>query len=413
MNSNPSQFVHPARLRPGVQRMRASTWDRSGGNDDFITLAPGATAVLAEDKGPGQITHMWFTALTADLWWGRSLVIRAYWDGEETPSVEAPLGDLLGSGNCLTSIYSSALFGAAPRDGLALHSWFAMPYSEGFRLTITNDSPLPVLAFYTYIDYERWPSADPELGRFHAWWNRERPSRGTLSAGTYSPGRNLTGTDNYLLIATEGRGHYIGASLYIHSDGGWYGEGDDMIFVDDAAWPPALHGTGTEDYFGMAWNPAAAFSHPYYGLPVADREDWAGFSNLYRLHVKDPVPFERSLRATLEHGHANDRVDDWSSVAYWYQLDRRTAMPPLPPLIEREPPWPVAWRSRVESIREVYGKELSDPDLDPAIRVRFRAGVRYLTSAAHRRDWNSIDYALEWLTGNTPPSTPKDRKSVV
>jgi hypothetical protein len=384
-----------------------STWDRSGGNDDSITLAPGATCVLAQDDGPGQITHLWFTVSTPDLWWGRTLVIRIYWDGEQTPSVEAPLGDFLGSGNCLTSIYSTALFEAAPRDGLSLHSWFAMPYAEGFRITVTNDSPLPLLALYAYVDYESWPAADPELGRFHAWWNRERSERRPQPEGTYTPGHNLTGADNYLLVETQGRGNYIGASLYVHSDdGGWYGEGDDMTFIDDDTWPPSIHGTGTEDYFGTAWSPATAFSHLYYGQPIADRDDWAGFSSLYRLHVKDPMPFERSLRATIEQGHANDRADDWSSVAYWYQLDRTAAMPPLPPMSERDPPWPVAWRSRVEAIREVYGEELRDPGADSDRLVRLHAGVRYLTQAAHRRDWEEIDRALEWITDGARPSAP-------
>ncbi len=399
--------AHLARLRPGVQRRRASTWDRSGGNDDYLTLAAGATCVLAQDNGPGQITHLWFTVATADLWWGRSLVIRAYWDGEQSPSVEAPLGDLLGAGNCLTSTYSSAMFAAAPRDGLSLHSWFPMPYADGFRLTVTNDGPLPVPALYAHVDYERWPAPDPELGRFHAWWNRERRTPPPQPAGASAPGVNLTGADNYLLLGAEGRGHYVGAALYVHSaDGGWYGEGDDMVFVDDDTWPPSLHGTGTEDYFGTAWSPATAFSHPYYGQPIADREDWAGFSSLYRLHVPDPVPFERRLRATLEHGHANDRADDWSSVAYWYQRDRTTALPSLPPMPDREPPWPPDWQSRVRTIHALYGAELVGPEPDPLRQSRFQTGVRYLTRAAHDRDGAAVDRALEWLTGRPQQHSP-------
>lgn len=396
---------HLARLRPGVRRGRISTWDRTGGNDDSLLVGAGETVLLAEDTGPGQVTHLWFTAATPDLWWGRSLVLRAYWDGEPTPSVEAPLGDLLGSGNCLTSTYASALFSAAPRDGLSLHSWFPMPYSDGFRITLTNDSTLPVLALYAYVDYERWPAPDPRLGRFHAWWHRERRVRAPQPAGTYAHGTNLTGADNYLIVDTSGRGHYLGASLSIYSaDGGWYGEGDDMVFVDGDVWPPTVHGTGTEDYFGTAWSPATPFSHPYYGQPVAEREDWAGFSNLYRLHVADPIPFEQSLRATLEHGHANDRADDWSSVAYWYQLERSSPLPPLPALPDREPPWPAAWTRRVEQVRDVYGRALADPDLDPLRAGRYRAGLRYITAAAHRRAWEDIDRALEWL--GEAPSRP-------
>ncbi|MHB8340720.1 MAG: DUF2961 domain-containing protein, partial [Mycobacteriales bacterium] len=135
-----------------------------------------------------------------------------------------------------------------------------------------------------------------------------------------------------------------------------------------------------------------------YGQPVADREDWAGFSNLYRFHIADPIPFTRSIRATLEHGHANDRADDWSSVAYWYQVDRTTALPALPGLVDREPPWPTAWKARAEAVRAVYAEEFAGP-ADPGRRARFVTGVGYLARAAHRRDWTGIDRALEWLTG--------------
>jgi hypothetical protein len=390
-----------ARLRRGVRRRRASTWDRTGRNDDFVTLAPGETAVLGEGEGPGQVTHLWCTLLAPDPWWGRTLVLRAWWDGEPSPSVEVPLGDFFGAGNGLVAPYSSALLECAPRDGLSLHSWFPMPFAEGFRVTVTNEGPLPVLALYCYLDHELWEAADPDLGRFHAAWHRQRRTLPDGQDGTYAHAVNLTGADNYVLLDTEGEGQLVGTSLFVHSDlGGWYGEGDDMVFVDGDVWPPTLHGTGTEDCFGTAWSPSEAFARPWFGQPVADRADWAGFSSLYRWYVADPVPFSASLRATLEHGHANDRGDDWSSVAYWYQLGRTRPLPALPDAADREPPWPTPWAGRVATTRAVLGGLLADED------PRARAASSYLMGAFARREADRVDRALALLAAPPEPDRP-------
>ena len=394
---------HLARIRPGVRRRRAATWDRTGGNDDFVTLAPGETVVLGEDVGPGQVTHLWCTLLAPDPWWGRTLVLRAYWDGSDEPSVEAPLGDFFGCGNALVAPFSSALLTCAPRDGLSLHSWFPMPFASGFRVTVTNDGPLPVLALYCYLDYELWEAPDPELGRFHAWWSRSVRAFPDGQDGVYAPGTNLTGDDNHVFVDTTGRGQLVGTSLFLHSDlGGWYGEGDDMVFVDGDTWPPTVHGTGTEDAFGTAWSPAEAFSTPYFGQPVADREDWAGFSSLYRWYAADPVPFTTSLRASIETGHANDRGGDWSSVAYWYALDRTAPLVPLPPVADREPPWPAAWQARAARVRAVLGALLEAGD------GRGRVASAYLMGACARRDSEAVDRALTWLADPVAPLVPAD-----
>jgi hypothetical protein len=406
-----STIASLARLRPGVRRRRSSTWDRSGGNVDSVRLAPGAVHTLAEDDGPGQVTHLWSTVLSPSLFWGRELVLRMYWDGEDTPSVEVPFGDFFGVGNCLTATYSSAVLETAPRSGLAMHSWFPMPYAEGFRITVENQSRLPVLAMYCYVDHEQWPEADDSLGRFHAWWNRRRgPGLAGPANGTYRFGSNLSADDNYVVLDASGRGHYVGVSLNVHSgDGGWYGEGDDMIFVDSRAWPPTLHGTGTEDYFGTAWSPAERFAFPQYGQPVADRDDWAGFSSVYRFHLADPVPFDESILVTLEQGHANDRRDDWSSVAYWYQRDRREPLPAVLPVAQRLPPWPPAWRRRADAVHDWSLAALDGPEAD-ADRLSL-ATVRIM-QAVHERDWQTVDRVLEWVH-DTPQATVRGSSGAV
>jgi len=118
-----------------------------------------------------------------------------------------------------------------------------------------------------------------------------------------------------------------------------FGEGDDMIFVDGESWPPSLHGTGTEDYFGEAWGfPSGEYSGPYTGVSLGkDVIGWSGKWSLYRFHIEDPVYFRESVRVTIEHGHANDQGNDYSSVAYWYQAEPHMPFAPLPPPKERVP----------------------------------------------------------------------------
>jgi hypothetical protein len=146
---------------------------------------------------------------------------------------------------------------------------------------------------------------------------------------------NVTGQGNYTILEAEGRGHYVGCVLNVHNLcetnlWNWYGEGDDMIFIDGEEWPPSLHGTGTEDYFNTAWCPQKEYSAPYHGITLGGGDNWGGHVSLYRLHVEDPVTFERSIRVTIEHGHANKRSDDYSSVAYWYQVEPHRSFSILP-----------------------------------------------------------------------------------
>lgn len=151
-----------------------------------------------------------------------------------------------------------------------------------------------------------------------------------------------------MLLEAEGRGHYVGCNLNVTNlrlteQWNWYGEGDDMIWIDQdrGDWPPRLHGTGTEDYFNTAWCPSQVVSAPYHGIPLPGGPNWSGQISLYRLHLEDPVLFERNIRVTIEHGHDNRRSDDYSSTAYWYQTEPHRPFPALPPVDERLPVIPV------------------------------------------------------------------------
>jgi hypothetical protein len=344
------------RLRT-VRRRREASWDRTGGNDDFV-LRPGQTVVMADIPGAGVVTHIWMTVelerrvegwrdgpSRLDRDFLRRLVLRVYWDGQDCPSVYTPLGDFFGVGHARTVNFTSAPLQMSPQDGKGFTCWFPMPFAQGARFEITSECEQENVWIYWHIDYELFDELEEGLGRFHAQWRRERPkglSQGSMSNEDYLfGGKNLDGKDNYTILETEGRGHYVGCVFNIvnlrrTSQWNWYGEGADMIFVDGEPFPPALHGTGTEDYFNMAWGPSQAYSAPYHGLTLPGGENWSGEISMYRFHVEDPITFNRSIRVSIEHGHDNRRHDDLSSVAYWYQ-ELPTHPFELAPLAERLP----------------------------------------------------------------------------
>ncbi|MCA1736174.1 MAG: DUF2961 domain-containing protein [Actinobacteria bacterium] len=335
------------RLRP-TRRRRVSSWDRSGGNDDRLTVRPGETVTLAEIEGAGSINHIWITVAplgasgpeAKDTDFLRRLVLRTFWDDARAPSILVPLGDFFGVGHARTTNFASLPLQMSPQDGKAFNSFFHMPFASSARFELTSECDEAALAFYYYIDYEAFDELEEGLGRFHASWNRANPAPGVEQGDMSNPeflfgGPNLSGEDNYTILATEGRGHYVGCVLNVTnlrhaSEWNWYGEGDDMIFVDGETWPPSLHGTGTEDYFNTAWCPAETYHAPYHGITLAGGENWSGQISLYRFHIEDPVPFQSSIRVTIEHGHANRRSDDLSSVAYWYQETQATGLSLLP-----------------------------------------------------------------------------------
>ncbi|HMS55063.1 MAG TPA: DUF2961 domain-containing protein, partial [Fimbriimonadaceae bacterium] len=150
--------------------------------------------------------------------------------------------------------------------------------------------------------------------------------------------------DNYLLLEAIGSGVYVGCNLNIdvfeQQGNDWYGEGDDMIVIDGEPWPPRLHGTGTEDYFSMAFCPKQEYCAPYHGLTLysgTDEWPWGGKNSMYRYHIEDPIRFEKSIRVSIEHGHANKLFNDYSSTAYWYQLEPHAPFPKLLAVDERLP----------------------------------------------------------------------------
>jgi Protein of unknown function (DUF2961) len=327
---------------------RASSWDRTGGNDDRIHILPGQKAVLTQINEPGVIRHIWMTLACPEPHFLRRVTLRAWWDDESEPSIEVPVGDFFGMGHARTRNFASLPLQMSPENGKAFNCFFPMPFTTA-RLELASECETEKLIAYFYIDYELTGQDDLQQGRFHVQWRRQNPTDGIPEDGLSNDefqfgGTNLTGAGNYVILEAQGHGHYVGCNVSIHNlrrtglnRFNWYGEGDDMIFVDGEPFPPSLHGTGTEDYFNTAWCPTQEYSAPYHGVILPGETNWSGKISLYRFHIEDPIRFQESIRVTIEHGHANRRSDDWASAAYWYQCEPHAPFPKLLPVAQRLP----------------------------------------------------------------------------
>jgi hypothetical protein len=327
----PEELFAMARLR-SYKACRSSSWDRTGGNRDAVPIEPGQTVPVLEVTGAGVITHIWFTIASQDPMHLKNLVLRAWWDGESTPSVEAPIGDFFGMGLGEYFVYQSALLTVAPVK--ALNAYFQMPFSIAARISVTNEGKVRTNSLYFAVDYVTMPGLPADLGRFHAQYRQEMPCKAVVSDG-----KNLDGKRNYVILDAKGRGHFLGVTqAVLQNENGWFGEGDDMIFIDGDGMP-TINGTGAEDYYNGAWGFGdQPYAHPHVGAPyIVNPARIGGRYCLYRWHVESPITFEQSIRVTIEHGTANNRADDFCSTAYWYQNEPHAPFPALPAPADRIP----------------------------------------------------------------------------
>jgi hypothetical protein len=318
--------------------LKQSSFDTTGGNRDYWPVAGGATREVFNAIGPGAITHIWFTIAARSDHHLKEIVLRGYWDGNDKPSVEVPIGDFFGLNLGQYVIYESAYLACSP--GKSLNCYFVMPYKKSARFTVTNESKQPIGAFYSNIDYQTVANLPADALYFHAQYRQAAPCVPVMGEAAKL---NPDGEHNYVFAETRGRGHLMGVTLgVLQNADGWWGEGDDMIFVDDET-KPIINGTGSEDYFLGSWDfggtdGAIPFAHRQYGAPlIVAAERTGGRYCCYRWHGDNPVTFQRYLKHTIEHGHANDRGDNFFSACYWYQSEPYTNFPALPTVAERIP----------------------------------------------------------------------------
>ena len=294
-------------------------------NDDSKHPIPGETLVLADLQGPGIVNHIWITIADNEYGWPRLLRLRIYYDGHKTPSVDVPLGDFFGVGHGYERNLNSMMVRNAS-FGRARNSYWPMPFRKSCKITVTNEGMRRVTSFYYHVDWQKHASLPVDIGYFHAHYRQASPP----------PSGKL-----YTLLNVRGEGHYVGSVLNIvQTQMGWFGEGDDMFYVDDEP-TPRIEGTGTEDYFNDAWALRVS-DGAWTGIPVAEGEGYGARLTGYRWHVTDPVPFKKSLRVAIEHlgwtynadGTARsgfeERSDFFSSVAFWYQKGVNEDLPEVP-----------------------------------------------------------------------------------
>jgi len=361
---------------------RFSSWDKTGRNHDSWQIPPRSSVVLAEIKGPAVITHIWMTQRNHY----RECLLKITWDNAKRPSVLVPLGDFFCLGHGIVNSFQSLLFSGSTKNnnkferGCALNCYAPMPFAERAVVELINQSSEPHNQYF-YVDYETLDEPPGEdVGYFHAEFRRTNPFGGWgHEVRVNAPEANVVNKqrtaweNNYVILETKGRGHYIGCNLSVTNfHGKWWGEGDDMIWVDGYKWPPDLHGTGSEDYLNQAWGMQAnAFARNGSSIYEGDTD---GYQTSYVFHLENPVRFTKEIKVTIEHGHGNHLANEMSSVAYWYAgVPTRTASPP-----------PVAKQAAV--LRDSRGNWLYDKKNQcPGRKVKLTGEMRRMKKAWARK----------------------------
>ncbi|MHC4742757.1 MAG: glycoside hydrolase family 172 protein [Planctomycetota bacterium] len=298
-------------------------------NWDNKNVPPGETKVLMNAKGPGVITHIWMTFLgPAPHTWAKNgsanhqeMLLRMYWDGEKRPGVEAPVGDFFANSFGKRSEVIS--LPVAVEDADSYNCFWHMPFRKSAKIEVINQSEKPISLLYYNIDWIKKKRIGKDIPYFYAQYRQEYPAE--------------KGKD-YVVLDTQGKGHYVGTVLSVRTRSpSWFGEGDEKIYIDGEE-KPSIWGTGTEDYFLSAWG-LKTVGTPYFGVPYFDQ--WGivgGHTSAYRWHISDPIVFNKGIEVTFEHYgwissdenptqkvHSwNEREDDYSSVAFWYQTGKPT-----------------------------------------------------------------------------------------
>jgi hypothetical protein len=263
------------------------------------------------------------------------MLLRIYWDGRERPAVEAPVGDFFA--NCFGKRSEVISLPVIVEDADSYNCFWPMPFRKSARIEIVNQGEKPINLLYYNIDWIKKEELPKDTPYFYAQYRQEYPVR--------------KGED-YLLLETKGKGHYVGTVLAVRTRSpAWFGEGDEKIYIDGEE-EPSIWGTGTEDYFLSAWG-LKKTSTPYFGVPFFDQ--WGivgGHTSAYRWHINDPIVFQRGIKVTFEHfgwiapdenpenksTSWNEREDDYASVAYWYQTGEPTFTARAPDARERRLP---------------------------------------------------------------------------
>lgn len=313
-------------LENGISKNAARDLGKGWKVNPCVRIEAGATLEMANIEGPGAVQHIWLTP--TGKW--RNTILRFYWDGQDTPAVECPVGDFFCSG--WQEYHQVSTLAVCVNPGSAFNCYWTMPFRKHCRITLENRAEEPVVYYYQ-VDYTL-TQVPEDAAYFHAQFRRTNPL-------PYQ-------TDYTILDGVTGKGHYVGTYLaWGVNNNGWWGEGEIKFFMDGDTDYPTICGTGTEDYFCGSYNFENPYTHAYYeafttpycGLYEAKRDELYQSQKrfgLYRFHIQDPIRFEQDLRITIqalgwrEDGRYLPLQDDISSVAFWYQTLPAGTFPVLP-----------------------------------------------------------------------------------
>ena len=292
-----------------------------------VPMAAGAELVMADIEGPGAIQQIWATATGNH----RFSILRIYWDDQEHPSVECPIGDFFACGWGKYAQVSSLAVCVNP--GSAFNCYWEMPFRKRCRITLTNTADEMMVLFYQ-VNYTL-TEVPEDAAYFHAQFRRTNP---------------LPYKEVYTILdGVKGQGQFVGTYMaWGVNNNGWWGEGEIKFYMDGDKEFPTICGTGTEDYFCGSYNFDVGkenggyreFTTPYAGMPQVLRPDGLYQANtrfgLYRWHIMDPIRFEEDLKVTIQAlgwrsgGRYLPLQDDMASVAFWYQTLPTAPFPQLP-----------------------------------------------------------------------------------
>ena len=276
-------------------------------------IKPGVTVELCDLKGPGTIRHIWITTARGPAV-QRACVMRVYWEGQEHPSIECPIGDLFGLAHGKITSYQSAVHSCGPTGGRNL--WLPMPFAKRARVTFSNEGESAVPLFYS-IDCTLGEKHPKDVGRLHVLFRRENPT--------------TEKQDFELLPERRQPGRFIGSVIGIRNlhPNQWWGEGEVKVYMDGDGDSATIVGTGSEDYVGLAWGVQnAAFL--YNGCSLNEKN----FVTMYRWHLPDPVAWHQQARITIQQIAWRDGLketqDDWSCATFWYEPVPSAKLPAMP-----------------------------------------------------------------------------------
>jgi hypothetical protein len=301
--------------KPGEGGKAASPLGVGRKGSAYREVKPGETVPLCDLDGPGTIRHIWLTVENRPENM-RGVVLRAYWEGQEHPSIECPVGDFFGNAQGKIVTYGSAVHSSSSSGGMNI--WLPMPFVKHARFTVTNETPKKTFLFYQ-MDLTLGDKLPADVGRLHVLFRRENPT--------------VEKKDFEILPLRKNKGRYVGAVIGVRNlhPKQWWGEGEIKVYMDGDTQFPTICGTGSEDYVGLAWGLQQA-TFLYNGCSLREK----GLVSMYRWHLLDPYAWRKEARITIqqltwvEGTGPVDTADDWSCATFWYEPTPSAPLPPPP-----------------------------------------------------------------------------------